>query len=122
MPKIPLKWLSDKFDAALWTYKYQSFGENASDVYDWTKFIYKIDQSGMIIRRCIILCSVDATCEYFVFVDNICYFGSFDYDGEVISTNNISEVTNVYLKMAENDNDYYDYYDSSSFSHSRLGK
>ena len=80
---------------------YQSFG-SSQVVSDWNRWIFKTKPSYFSLPKCTLLCFLDVDCDYFVFTKEFCYFGSFNYFGDAISTENIIEIITVRLKMTGN--------------------
>ena len=80
---------------------YQSYG-SSQVVSDWNRWIFKTKPSYFTLHRCALLCFLDVDCDYFVFTKEFCYFGSFNYFGDAISTENITETITVRLKMTGN--------------------
>jgi hypothetical protein len=93
------------FDQILWNNTYQSFVSSQYDVSDWNRWIFKTTPSYSSFRKCVLLCFLDVDCDYFVFTDEFCYFGSFIYSGDAISTENPTEILTVRLKMTGNATD-----------------
>merc|ERR1712051_771595 len=80
---------------------YQSFG-SSQVVSDWNRWIFKTKPSYFSLPKCTLLCFLDVDCDYFVFTKEFCYFGSFNYFGDAISTENNTEIITVRLKMTGN--------------------
>ena len=75
------------------------------EVANWNKWIFEIKSSYLSFKRCALLCFLNADCDYFVFTDEFCYFGSFNYFGDGISVENATtEISTIYMKIGiEND-------------------
>ena len=80
---------------------YQTFG-SSQVVSDWNRWIFKTKPSYFSLGKCVLLCFLDVDCDYFVFTKEFCYFGSFNYFGDAISTENNTEIITVRLKITGN--------------------
>ena len=76
-------------------------------VKDWTKWIYKTDTlDPYTFFRCTLTCGLDEKCDYIVTINSeSCYYGSFLYSGNPISTNHVPTEVKVKFKKTSNDSD-----------------